>query len=62
MLLLVSQSPAFLMSVLEAASKEDQPFVLTLIEPIVNVLYENLVEGDEFYKDITKMVIDVQEE
>lgn len=29
---------------------------------MVNIIYENLIDGDEFYKDITKIVIEVQED
>lgn len=28
----------------------------------MNILYENLVEGDDFHKDITKIIIGIQEE
>lgn len=59
-LILTSKDSDFLIKVIE--KEEDRELASRLIDPIVNVFYENLVEGDEFFKDITKIIIGIQEE
>lgn len=59
-LLLISKDPKFLMGLLD--SNQDRDLAAKLIDPVVNVLYENLIDGDEYFKDITRIVIAVQED
>jgi hypothetical protein len=59
-LLLVSKDSKFLMTLMDA--NEDRELAKKLIYPVVNIIYENLIDGDEFFKDITKIVIQVQED
>jgi hypothetical protein len=59
-LLLIAKDHSFLITILEAT--EDHSVIEKLVEPIVSILYENLIEGDEFHKDITKIIIGIHEE